>query len=273
MEVSSAGGPRPPHLMEGEDEALQKFFDGQDVTEVLESSVAVDTSILEQYLSNHFDPHNFMLPESPPDSISEVCSPPRDSDLHYQRSYWSTSGENRENTFQPIASHPAPSSCRFEEPGSAPLDNCELLTQSQLQSLGLSRTCSRGDPGLRPGPSHHTTRPRPSHLTTRPRPSLHTTSHHTTSRCDPTVPQRLFHPRHHPEGPPPPPRAQDPDPPTPDTPQTPQASSRAVRGGGRVLGTAARSRSTVTVMGAGPGLRGRVICSPGTPTNQSSGIA
>uniref|UniRef100_A0A8C5D1W0 Myelin regulatory factor like n=1 Tax=Gadus morhua TaxID=8049 RepID=A0A8C5D1W0_GADMO len=43
------------------------------------NSVAVDTSILEQYLSNHFDPHNFMLPESPPDSISEVCSPPRDS--------------------------------------------------------------------------------------------------------------------------------------------------------------------------------------------------
>ncbi|CAL8242564.1 unnamed protein product [Merluccius merluccius] len=63
--------------MVGEDEALRQFFDGQDVTEVLASSVAVDTSILEQYLSNNFDPHNFMLPESPPDSSSEPCSPPQ----------------------------------------------------------------------------------------------------------------------------------------------------------------------------------------------------
>ena len=31
------------------------------MTEVLESSVAVDTSILEQYLSNHFDPHNLCV--------------------------------------------------------------------------------------------------------------------------------------------------------------------------------------------------------------------
>ncbi|CAL8279110.1 unnamed protein product [Gadus morhua 'NCC'] len=200
MEASSAGGPRPPHLMEGEDEALQKFFDGQDVTEVLESSVAVDTSILEQYLSNHFDPHNFMLPESPPDSISEVCSPPRDSDLHYQRSYWSTSGENQENTFQPITSHPTPSSCRFEEPGSFPLDNCELLTQSQLQSLGLSRTCSRGDPGLHPGrppqyqqgsSSHaQADTPPPHHLATPP------SSHHPATPLQPHHLTRPL-PQHH----------------------------------------------------------------------------
>ena len=31
------------------------------MTEVLESSVAVDTSILEQYLSNHFVPHNLYV--------------------------------------------------------------------------------------------------------------------------------------------------------------------------------------------------------------------
>ncbi|KAJ3612025.1 hypothetical protein NHX12_020302, partial [Muraenolepis orangiensis] len=143
MEVSLSGGQRPPHLMVGEDEALRQFFDGesaasvlngqlwrQDVTQVLESSVAVDTSILEQYLSN-----NFMLPESPPDS--EPCSPPQVSDRRYQRSHWSTPGDNRENAFQPIASHPAPSSCRFKAPSPAPSDRCEPLTHTQLQSLAL----------------------------------------------------------------------------------------------------------------------------------------
>uniref|UniRef100_A0A673JT16 Myelin regulatory factor-like protein n=1 Tax=Sinocyclocheilus rhinocerous TaxID=307959 RepID=A0A673JT16_9TELE len=43
---------------------------GQDVSGVLENAM-VDTSILEQYLSNETDP-TFMLPESPPDSGSEV---------------------------------------------------------------------------------------------------------------------------------------------------------------------------------------------------------
>ncbi|KAF3859718.1 hypothetical protein F7725_022117, partial [Dissostichus mawsoni] len=61
----------------GENEALQQFFSGQDVSGVLDSSVAVDTSILEQYLSYDMDPNNFMLPESPPDSSSEACSPPQ----------------------------------------------------------------------------------------------------------------------------------------------------------------------------------------------------
>uniref|UniRef100_A0A3B5AU93 Myelin regulatory factor like n=1 Tax=Stegastes partitus TaxID=144197 RepID=A0A3B5AU93_9TELE len=57
----------------GENEALQQFFN-QDVSGVLDNSVAVDTSILEQYLSNDVDPSS-MLPESPPDSSSEACSP------------------------------------------------------------------------------------------------------------------------------------------------------------------------------------------------------
>ncbi|KAG9280515.1 myelin regulatory factor-like protein [Astyanax mexicanus] len=63
----------------GENEALQQFFNGQDVSGILESA-AVDTSILEQYLSNDIDP-TFMLPESPPDSGSEPCSPPQMPDV------------------------------------------------------------------------------------------------------------------------------------------------------------------------------------------------
>uniref|UniRef100_A0A3Q1JST3 Uncharacterized protein n=1 Tax=Anabas testudineus TaxID=64144 RepID=A0A3Q1JST3_ANATE len=66
---------RLPVQVLGENEALQQFFSGQDVSGVLDSSVVVDTSILEQYLSNDMDPSSFMLPESPPDSSSEACSP------------------------------------------------------------------------------------------------------------------------------------------------------------------------------------------------------
>ncbi|XP_073699398.1 myelin regulatory factor-like protein [Garra rufa] len=65
----------------GENEALQQFFNGQDVSGVLESAV-VDTSILEQYLSNETDP-TFMLPESPPDSGSELSSPPQIPDSRW----------------------------------------------------------------------------------------------------------------------------------------------------------------------------------------------
>uniref|UniRef100_A0AAY5KIV4 Myelin regulatory factor like n=1 Tax=Esox lucius TaxID=8010 RepID=A0AAY5KIV4_ESOLU len=51
------------------------FLGCQEMGGVLESAV-VDTSILEQYLSNDMDP-NIMLPESPPYSGSEPCSPPQ----------------------------------------------------------------------------------------------------------------------------------------------------------------------------------------------------
>ncbi|XP_077399772.1 myelin regulatory factor-like protein [Vanacampus margaritifer] len=69
----------------GETEALQQFFRGHDVRQVLDSSVAVDTSILEQYLSSDFNA--FALPESPPDS--DVCSPEQIPDFQTKLSYWS----------------------------------------------------------------------------------------------------------------------------------------------------------------------------------------
>uniref|UniRef100_A0A3P8WQA1 Myelin regulatory factor like n=1 Tax=Cynoglossus semilaevis TaxID=244447 RepID=A0A3P8WQA1_CYNSE len=69
------GPSRLPVQVLGENEALQQFFSGQDVGRVLDSCVPVDTSILEQYLSNDMDPNICMLPESPPDSSSEACSP------------------------------------------------------------------------------------------------------------------------------------------------------------------------------------------------------
>ncbi|XP_037317821.2 myelin regulatory factor-like protein isoform X1 [Pungitius pungitius] len=116
----------------GENEALQQFFSGQDVSGVLDSSVAVDTSILEQYLSNDMDPNSFMLPESPPDSSSEACSPAQIPDFHYEASNWS----NQQN-IQP-AQRPAPStSCCFKDRGPAPHN---LLTPDQLRPLGLTDT-------------------------------------------------------------------------------------------------------------------------------------
>ncbi|XP_019753034.1 myelin regulatory factor-like protein isoform X2 [Hippocampus comes] len=66
----------------GETEALRQFFRGRDV---LDSSVAMDTSILEQYLSSDFNA--FALPDSPPDS--DVCSPERIPDFQRELSYWS----------------------------------------------------------------------------------------------------------------------------------------------------------------------------------------
>ncbi|XP_067111068.1 myelin regulatory factor-like protein [Osmerus mordax] len=93
-------GVRVPVDVLGENEALQQFFDGQDMSGVLESTV-VDTSMLEQYLSNDMDPITFILPESPPDSGSEPCSPPQVN--------WSNEQVNQE-----VHQHPA-SSCLFKE--------------------------------------------------------------------------------------------------------------------------------------------------------------
>ncbi|XP_046872375.1 myelin regulatory factor-like protein [Hypomesus transpacificus] len=93
-------GVRVPVDVLGENEALQQFFDGQDMSGVLESTV-VDTSMLEQFLSNDMDPITFILPESPPDSGSEPCSPPQVN--------WSNEQVNQE-----VHQHPA-SSCLFRE--------------------------------------------------------------------------------------------------------------------------------------------------------------
>ncbi|XP_023808278.1 myelin regulatory factor-like protein isoform X1 [Oryzias latipes] len=105
----------PPHVL-GENEALQQFFS------VLDSSVAVDTSVLEQYLSNDVDPSTFMLPESPPDSSSESCSPPQLAELGRDHTCWTAQRE-----VFPAAAQPA--SCHFKSRGSAP-SNPELLSRS-----------------------------------------------------------------------------------------------------------------------------------------------
>ncbi|KAL0967231.1 hypothetical protein UPYG_G00249480 [Umbra pygmaea] len=92
--MEPTGGTRLPVEVLGENEALQQFFDGcQDMGEGLESSV-VDTSILEQYLSNEMDPA-IMLPESPPYSGSEPCSPPQIPAVGYS-SHWSNDQVNQE---------------------------------------------------------------------------------------------------------------------------------------------------------------------------------
>ncbi|XP_029969911.1 myelin regulatory factor-like protein [Salarias fasciatus] len=109
----------------GETEALQQFFSGHDMSGMLDSSVAVDTSILEQYLSADMDPSNFMLPESPPDSSSESCSPAQIPDFHYESSYWS----------KPAVSP----SGHFNDPSSIP-PHAGPLTHDQLRCLGFTKT-------------------------------------------------------------------------------------------------------------------------------------
>ncbi|XP_029283887.1 myelin regulatory factor-like protein [Cottoperca gobio] len=144
----------------GENEALQQFFSGQDVSGVLDSSVAVDTSILEQYLSNDMDPNSFMLPESPPDSSSEACSPAQIPDFHYKPPYWSNQ-QNTQKVFEPTH-QPAPSSsCPFKDRDPA---QHELLTHEQLRSLGLTNICVKsGTSPAPPAPMHQHTHHLPEH--------------------------------------------------------------------------------------------------------------
>ncbi|XP_048124819.1 myelin regulatory factor-like protein [Alosa alosa] len=97
----------------GESEALQQFFDGQDVTDV------VDTSMLEQYLSNEVEHNSFMLPESPPYSGSEPCSPPQMTDVHLGTTSWSP-GRLPEGALDPATARAAAVSCRFKERPDAP---------------------------------------------------------------------------------------------------------------------------------------------------------
>ncbi|XP_059566446.1 myelin regulatory factor isoform X6 [Myotis daubentonii] len=56
-----------------ETEALQRFFEGHDLSGALEPS-NIDTSILEEYISKE-DASDLTLPDSPPDSGSEAYSP------------------------------------------------------------------------------------------------------------------------------------------------------------------------------------------------------
>ncbi|KAM6896343.1 myelin regulatory factor-like protein isoform 1-T2 [Lycodopsis pacificus] len=152
--MEHAAGRLPLQVL-GENEALQQFFSGQDVRGVLDSSVAVDTSILEQYLSNDMDPNSFMLPESPPDSSSEACSPAQIPDFHHEASYWSN-----QQTIQPTQ-RPTPStSCRFKDRGPAPAPH-ELLTHDQLHTLGLTNTYIKS--GTSPAPLHQHTHRSPEH--------------------------------------------------------------------------------------------------------------
>ncbi|KAG7320131.1 hypothetical protein KOW79_015984 [Hemibagrus wyckioides] len=113
----------------GENEALQQFFDGQDVSGVLDSA-AVDTSILEQYLSNDIDP-TFMLPESPPDSASEPCSPPQIPDVHFVSDL--APEQLAPGLHAPAAQIPAPF-CHLKAPPSSQYDLGNSMKQIKSKS-------------------------------------------------------------------------------------------------------------------------------------------
>lgn len=151
----------------GENEALQQFFDGQDVTEV------VDTSMLEQYLSNEIEQSNFMLPESPPDSASEPCSPPQMHDVYAAGGGWSPECLHEE-VIHPASVRMDAGSCRFKQQvhdmGQQILPNVAQThppysqsqpqphTQSQLRANSQPQARAHLHPhlhGPRPLPPHH----------------------------------------------------------------------------------------------------------------------
>nr|XP_008255002.1 myelin regulatory factor-like protein isoform X1 [Oryctolagus cuniculus]XP_051702399.1 myelin regulatory factor-like protein isoform X1 [Oryctolagus cuniculus] len=76
-------GHQDPGAMEviGEHEALQQFFEAQGASSTLENP-ALDTSLLEEFLGNDFDLGALQgqLPDSPPYSASDSCSPPQGKD-------------------------------------------------------------------------------------------------------------------------------------------------------------------------------------------------
>ncbi|XP_033845515.1 myelin regulatory factor-like protein isoform X1 [Periophthalmus magnuspinnatus] len=129
----------PKQDVVGENEALHQFFSGEDVSGVLDSSVSVDTSILEQYLSADMCPNNFILPESPPDSGSEAFSPAQMPECIYKHSLWSNP--------QMCESGHVSSSCRFK---SNSVSSSELLTHEQLRTMGLTNINIK--PGTPPAP-------------------------------------------------------------------------------------------------------------------------
>ncbi|XP_078272792.1 myelin regulatory factor-like protein [Rhinoraja longicauda] len=100
----------------GENEALQQFFDGKnfkgckDVTGELEN-IFVDTSMLEAYISNDLEPGPIALPDSPPDSVSDCCSPPQMTDVQCGDTW--TDGIHPQIRQASSMSHKAP--CRFSE--------------------------------------------------------------------------------------------------------------------------------------------------------------
>ncbi|XP_036375615.1 myelin regulatory factor-like protein [Megalops cyprinoides] len=144
----------------GENEALQQFFDGQDVTGILEPE-GVDTSMLEQYLSNDMDPSTFMLPESPPDSGSEPCSPPQVPD--------DSTMQADQVPFSPAVPPTVPS-CRFKErslgPPACPPQHLSYTVNSSIKTTApTAPSClQQGLPGY-PDPRYPYLPPTPSQQT------------------------------------------------------------------------------------------------------------
>ncbi|XP_066490624.1 myelin regulatory factor-like protein [Tiliqua scincoides] len=68
----------------GENEALQQFFEGQDVHKALENAT-MDTSMLDEFIGSDLELLESLqsqLPDFPPDSGSERCSPPQFKAVH-----------------------------------------------------------------------------------------------------------------------------------------------------------------------------------------------
>ncbi|XP_044133144.1 myelin regulatory factor-like protein [Bufo gargarizans] len=110
----------------GENEALQQFFEGQDVHRALDNPM-VDTSMLEEYLSSDYA-FGALLPDSPPDSGSEPCSPPQmNGRIH--PTCWP-------NGLQPSLSTHSSVSCRYME--QLPNPGIHSLPTSQDNSMKVN---------------------------------------------------------------------------------------------------------------------------------------
>ncbi|XP_063074202.1 myelin regulatory factor-like protein [Engraulis encrasicolus] len=168
----------------GETEALQQFFDGQDVIDV------VDTSMLEQYLGIDMEPSNFMLPESPPDSGSEPCSPPQMNDVHSATNGWSDGHQLCQESLHPATARPPAVSCRLKERPEAPYGAPQNHHHHSQHNQPHHNPHNQGQPQ-----PHAQPHPHPHHL----HPHLNTHLQGSSTHPHHASPARESSPIHHPQ--------------------------------------------------------------------------
>ncbi|KAM4883159.1 myelin regulatory factor-like protein [Thomomys bottae] len=111
----------------GENEALQQFFEAQGANDTLENT-ALDTSLLEEFLGNDFDlgALQSQLPDTPPYSSSDPCSPPQVKGACCQ-------------TLKPIAGK-APAAFPHSEAVPGTLPACPLESMSGMSDSGQTHS-------------------------------------------------------------------------------------------------------------------------------------
>uniref|UniRef100_A0A673UM76 Myelin regulatory factor-like protein n=1 Tax=Suricata suricatta TaxID=37032 RepID=A0A673UM76_SURSU len=127
----------------GENEALRQFFEAHGASDSL-GNLALDTSLLEEFLGNDFDLGDLQgqLPDTPPYSASDSCSPPQ------MKGACCPAGRPAAGRTPATVRHPAAAPDTL--PAQLPQSSCEMSDSAHVPS---------GFHNCYPGTSHLTTLP------------------------------------------------------------------------------------------------------------------